>query len=142
MVAALRFRAKLAGKKTPVGSLTERVLAGFRRQGVGRGCGQVTGVGWAQSDAAAALAALRSSGSGLGLAGLTETPTLIAVVSDQEGAGAVLYLGKANPEAGSEVVGGLWARSWTTFPESLSRWGGRRVRSLSPGDPSDYQGQG
>jgi len=46
-VAALRFRAKLAGKKPSVGSLTERVLAGFRRQGVGRGRGRVmTGVGW------------------------------------------------------------------------------------------------
>ena len=84
----------------------------------------MTGVGWAQSDAAAALAARRSSGSGLGLAGLRDA-ALIAVASDallrvselaelevkdidfgtgtvtvrksktdQEAEGAVLYLGK------------------------------------------------
>ena len=62
VVAALRFRAKLAGKSSPIGPLSERILAGFRRQSIGRG--QVTGVGWAQSDALAALAARR------GLAGL------------------------------------------------------------------------
>ena len=119
VVAALRFRAKLAGKSSPIGPLSERILAGFRRQSIGRGRGQVTGVGWAQSDALAALAARR------GLAGLKVDAALIAVASDallrvselaelevgdidfgtgtvtvrksktdQEGEGAVLYLGR------------------------------------------------
>ncbi len=57
VVAALRFRAKLAGESSPVGPLTERILAGFRRQGSDRGRGQVVGVGWAQSDTTVALAA-------------------------------------------------------------------------------------
>ena len=56
VIAALRFRAKLAGDpanpslSSPVGPLSERILADFRRQGIGRGR---AGVGWAQSDAAA-----------------------------------------------------------------------------------------
>ena len=118
VVAALRFRARHGGAPDPVGPLSERVLAGFRRAGVGRGRGQVAGVGWAQSDAAAALSARA------GLAGLRDA-ALIAVASDallrvseiaalqvsdldwgtstvtvqrsktdQEGEGAVLYLGK------------------------------------------------
>ena len=117
-VAALRFRARHGGAPDPVGPLSERVLAGFRRSGAGRGRGQVTGVGWAQSDAAAALSARG------GLAGLRDA-ALIAVASDallrvselvalevgdidwgtstvtvrrsktdQEGEGAVLYLGQ------------------------------------------------
>ena len=117
-VAALRFRAKHRGEPNPVGPLSSRVLAGFRRQGAGRGRGQVAGVNWAQSDAAAALSARG------GLAGLRDA-ALIAVASDallrvsevaalevadidfgssavtvrksktdQEGEGAVLYLGK------------------------------------------------
>ena len=121
MVAALRFRAKLAGEPSPVGPLSERILAGFRRQGVGRGRGQVAGVGWAQSDATAALAArgglttpppvavasdtlLRVSElQALEVAGLdfsTSTVTVRRSKTDQEGEGAVLYLGKPTLKRG------------------------------------------
>ena len=34
---ALRFQMKLTAKPSPVGPATERVLAGFRRKGAGRG---------------------------------------------------------------------------------------------------------
>ncbi len=126
VVAALRFRARHGGAPDPVGPLSERVLAGFRRAGVGRGRGQVTGVGWAQSDAAAALSAraglaglrdaaliavasdalLRVSeiaalevadidwGSSLGSPASGSTVAVRRSKTDQEGEGAVLYLGK------------------------------------------------
>ena len=45
-VAAVRFRAKLTGAPSPAGPATDRVLAGARRQGAGRGRGQVAGVTW------------------------------------------------------------------------------------------------
>ena len=63
VVAAVRLRAKLAGATSPSGPATDRVLAGARRQGRGRGRGQVTGVRWEQADAAAAVAA-RDGGRG------------------------------------------------------------------------------
>ena len=40
MVAALRFRARLAGRPSPTGPAVERALAGFRRQARDRGRGQ------------------------------------------------------------------------------------------------------
>ena len=40
VVAAVRFRARLAGIESPTGPATERVLAGFRRKATGRGRGQ------------------------------------------------------------------------------------------------------
>ena len=124
VVAAVKFRAKLAGLASPLGPATDRVLAGLRREGRGRGRGQVTGVSWAQADAAAAVAA----NDGGSIAGLRDA-AILALASDamlrvsevaaldvddvrieddgtgrltvrhsktdQEGAGTVLFLGAA-----------------------------------------------
>ncbi len=70
-VAALRFRGRHTGAVDPVGPLSERVLAGFRRQGADRGRGQVTGIRHEEA---------RQAGRG-GLAGLRDA-ALIAVASD------------------------------------------------------------
>jgi len=120
VVAAAKFRAKLTGMESPVGPATTRVLAGFRRAGRTRGRGQVEGVRWEQADAAAALAANGETKlSGLRdaailamasdallrvseLAALTvadidlteQTITVQRSKTDQEGTGAVLFLGK------------------------------------------------
>ena len=75
-VAALRFRARLQGRPTPVGPAAERVLAGFRRLAAERGRGRVAGVRWEQADRAAAMA--ERSG---GLGGLRDA-AIIAVASD------------------------------------------------------------
>ena len=121
-VAAVKFRCRLQGLASPVGPATDRVLAGLRREGKGRGRGQVDGVRFSEVDTAAAVAA-NDSGS---VAGLRDA-ALLAVASDgllrvseiaaldvgdvqveadgsgrllvgesktdQEGQGAVLYLG-------------------------------------------------
>ena len=63
-VAALRFRGRHTGAVDPVGPLSERVLAGFRRQGADRGRGQVTGIRHEEARQVA-----RQAGRG-GLAGL------------------------------------------------------------------------
>ena len=42
--AAVRFSGRLSGIKSPIGVLTERTLAGIRREGLNRGRGQVTGI--------------------------------------------------------------------------------------------------
>ena len=52
VISALRFRAKLNGRPSPVGPATQRVLAGFRRLASERGYGQVAGVRWEQADRA------------------------------------------------------------------------------------------
>ena len=75
VVAAVRFYAKLDGQASPAGPATERVLAGFRREGRGRG--QVVGVRWEQADAAAAVA----GSSGGSVRGLRDA-ALLAVMSD------------------------------------------------------------
>ena len=75
-VAALRFRARLNGRPSPVGPASERVLAGFRRLAFDRGYGQVDGVRWEQADHAAELA--EAAG---GLAGLRDA-AIVAVASD------------------------------------------------------------
>ena len=77
VVAAVRLRAKLLGETSPVGSATDRVLAGFRREGRHRGRGQVAGVTWAQADAASALA----TGDTRTLAGLRDA-AIVALASD------------------------------------------------------------
>ena len=121
-VASVKFRCRLQGLASPVGPATDRVLAGLRREGKGRGRGQVDGVRFSQVDAAAAVAA----NDGGSVAGLRDA-ALLAVASDgllrvsevaaldvgdvqaeadgsgrlvvgesktdQEGQGAVLYLG-------------------------------------------------
>ena len=75
-VAALRFRARLEGRASPVGASSGRALAGFRRLAAGRGCGRVDGVSWEEADRACELA--ERSG---GLAGLRDA-ALIGVASD------------------------------------------------------------
>ncbi|MDE0005221.1 MAG: tyrosine-type recombinase/integrase [Rhodospirillaceae bacterium] len=75
-VAALRFRAKLNGRPSPVGAAAERVLAGFRRMASERGRGQVAGMRWEQADRAASMAE-RSGGP----AGLRDA-AIISVASD------------------------------------------------------------
>ena len=77
VVAAVRLRAKLLGETSPVGSATDRVLAGFRREDRHRGRGQVAGVTWAQADAASALA----TGDTRTLAGLRDA-AIVALASD------------------------------------------------------------
>ena len=120
VVAALKFRAKLQGAPPPVGPATSRVLAGIRRKGRDRGRGQVLGVDFAKADAAASVAASDGSLHGLRDAaiiaimsdGLLRVSELAALQvddvvlesddgqvtirrskTDQEGTGAVLYLG-------------------------------------------------
>ena len=120
VVAALKFRAKLQDLPPPVGSRTNRVLAGIRRQGRERGRGQASGVNFSQAEAAAAIAAGEGSIQGLRDAaiisvmsdGLLRVSELVALLvedlafvpdggrltirhskTDQEGTGVVLYLG-------------------------------------------------
>ena len=76
VVAALRFRAKLSGRPSPVGAMALRVLAGFRRKAAGRGRGKVAGVRWEAADRAAEMA--EEAGD---LAGLRDA-AIVAVASD------------------------------------------------------------
>ena len=76
VVAALRFRARLHGRPSPVGAATTRVLAGFRRLAAERGRGKVAGVDWEQADRAAAMAEQPGD-----LAGLRDA-AIVAVASD------------------------------------------------------------
>ena len=122
VVAAVRFQVRITGNESPVGPATDRVLAGFRRTARDRGRGQVAGVRWSQADAAAAvaaegaasihglrdaailavasdamlrvseLAALRVGDVAAGDDG-TATVTVRHSKTDQEGEGAVLFLG-------------------------------------------------
>ena len=75
-VAALRFRAKLHDRPSPVGAAASRVLGGFRRLAMDRGRGKVSGVRWEEADRAAAMA--ERSGS---VAGLRDA-AILAVASD------------------------------------------------------------
>ena len=75
-VAALRFRAKVEGRPSPIGPATTRVLAGYRRRALGRGRGQVAGLRWAQADRAAEMAEAKG-----GLRGLRDA-AILAVASD------------------------------------------------------------
>ena len=121
VIAAVKFRAKLQGSPSPSGPSTDRVLAGIRRAGKGRGRGQVQGVQFAQADAAAAVAsddslagmrdsallAVASDGllrvsevAGVQVADIsfeidgTARLTIHQSKTDQEGAGVVLFLGE------------------------------------------------
>jgi len=123
VVAALRFRAKLRGRPSPVGAATARVLAGFRRQAQGRGRGQVSGLRWEQVDRAMEMAEGRGDLRGLrdaailavasdALLRVSEMTALeVSDVSlteqtvqirhsktDQDGEGSVQYLGKPTVE--------------------------------------------
>ena len=77
VVAAVRFRAKVVGAATPAGPATDRVLAGFRREGRKRGHGQVAGIRWEQADTTAAVAA-----DGDGSVAALRDAALIALMSD------------------------------------------------------------
>ena len=73
-VASVKFRCRLQGLASPVGPATDRVLAGLRREGKGRG--QVDGVRFSEVDTAAAVAA----NDGGSVAGLRDA-ALLAVAS-------------------------------------------------------------
>ncbi|MDE0332301.1 MAG: tyrosine-type recombinase/integrase [Nitrospinae bacterium] len=75
-VAALRFRAGLDERLSPVGPETERALDMFRRLDTGRGYGRVAGVSWEEADRACELA--ESAGD---IAGLRDA-AIVAVASD------------------------------------------------------------
>ena len=113
-VASVKFRCRLQGLASPVGPATDRVLAGLRREGKGRGRGQVDGVRFSEVDTAAAVAGLRDAAllavASDGLLRVSEIAALDvgdvqaepdgsgrlvvgASKTDQEGQGAVLYLG-------------------------------------------------
>ena len=119
VVAALRFRAKLSGRPSPVGAMAVRVLAGFRRKAAGRGRGKVAGVRWEAADRAAKMAekagdlmGLRDAAvvavasdallrvsevAALEVADVDLTEQTVAIrrsKTDQEAAGSVQFLGK------------------------------------------------
>ncbi len=75
-VAALRFRAGLEERASPVGPETERALDMFRRLDRGRGYGRVAGISWEEADRICELA--ESAGD---LAGLRDA-AIVAVASD------------------------------------------------------------
>ena len=119
-VSAVKALARLAGMPSPAGPETGRVLAGIRREGRGRGRGQTPGLQWAEADRVAAVAA-RGGLAGLRDAALVALASdcllrvseavavMVADISseadgsgrltvhhsktDQEGAGAVLFVG-------------------------------------------------
>ena len=121
--AAARFRARAKGDILPVGPVTERVLAGIRREARSRGRGQVAPMRWEQADAASELAestgdraglrdaAILAVGSdallrvsetcALDVGDLTVEPdgsgrlTVRRSKTDQEGTGTVMYLGRS-----------------------------------------------
>ena len=102
VAAAVRFQMKLAGKPSPVGPATERVLRGFRRKGADRGRGQVAGVRWEQADAAAAAAA----NDGRSVKGLRDA-AIVAVMSDamlRVSEAAALHVADLEAEGGNTLT--------------------------------------
>ena len=118
-VAALRFRARHQGRDSPVGPEAERALAGFRRMAAERGYGQVAGVRWEQADRVAEMAEEAGGPAGLRDAAIIavasdallrvseisaldiddvdleeQTVLIRRSKTDQEGAGAVQFLGE------------------------------------------------
>ena len=77
LVAAVRFQSKTTNQPSPVGPVSQAVLAGLRRKGKGRGRGQVKGIRWRDADVMAALAANGNDS----LAGLRDA-AIIATMSD------------------------------------------------------------
>ena len=124
-VAAVKAAARLTGQPSPAGPETARVLAGIRREGRGRGRGQAKGLQWGDADAVAAVAAKEGKTKLAGLRDaalvalasdcLLRVSEVVAVQvediaaeadgsgrltvrrskTDQEGKGAVLYVGEA-----------------------------------------------
>ncbi len=75
-VAAVQDRARRQGEASPAGARTEAALSAFRRDGAGRGPGQVVGIRWGQADRMARLA--ESCGNARGL----RDALLIRIMSD------------------------------------------------------------
>ena len=75
-VAAATERARRAGEASPAGARTRGALSAFRRDGAGRGPGQVVGIRWGQADRMARLA--ESCGNARGL----RDALLIRIMSD------------------------------------------------------------
>ena len=122
IVAALRFRAKLRGTRAPTGRLTDRVLAGIRREGRDRGRGPVAGVDFAQAAAVSAQAAACGDLAGLRDAALIDTMSdgLLRVSElaalriedltfDPDGSGCFLIRSSKTDPHGSGAVGYLGA---------------------------------
>ena len=99
VVAAVRFQCRVTGSDSPVGAATDRVLAGFRRAGSDRGRGQVAGVRWGQAG---------DIGAGEDNAA---TVTVRHSKTDQEGEGAVLFLG---PSTAARISAWLGAAGVST----------------------------
>ena len=115
VVAGVRLRAKLLDVPSPAGAATDRVLAGFRRAGRGRGRGQVAGIAWAQADAAAALSA-RNSGS---LAGLRDAALLSLASDAMLRVSEVAALDVGDIDRAADGTGRLSIRSSKTDQEGL-----------------------
>ena len=60
--AAAKYAAKMSGHPNPIGPQCARVLAGVRREGAGRGNGQVKGLSWSEAERVAAVAVLGEPG--------------------------------------------------------------------------------
>ena len=54
--AAVKYAAKMSGRPDPIGPHCKRVLAGIKREGAGRGNGQVKGLTWSEAERVAAVA--------------------------------------------------------------------------------------
>ena len=121
VAAAVRLRAKLLGETSPVGPATDRVLAGFRREGRHRGRGQVGGVTWAQADAASALA----TGDTRTLAGLRDA-AIVALASD-----AMLRVSEiAAIDAAGHTTGALFRRVRSNNVVGNENISARAVRTI------------
>lgn len=122
VVAAVKWHAKHHGGQTIAGVMTERTLAGIRREGKGRGRGQVDGLNWQDvericdcAESTKTLSGLRDSAMIRLMSDcLLRVGEVIAVnvgdfkkgvltvqrsKTDQEGAGETLYVGKPTLQA-------------------------------------------
>ena len=103
VLAAARFRCRLAGQPRPDGSAVAAVLRGLKREGRDRGRGQVTGVRWEDVDAAVRIAADHR---GASLADRRDA-AMVAVASDallRVSEVAALKVPDVDPEAGTLTV--------------------------------------
>ena len=165
VVAAAKLRARLLGEPAPSGPATERVLAGFRREARDRGRGQVVGIRWEQADAAAALSASQGDPAGLRDAAILAiaSDALLRVSeiaaldvedleveedgsgrltvrhskTDQEGAGAVQYIGASTVrrvlawlDAAGQSAGPLFLRLRRGGYADASRLNVRSIRRI------------
>ena len=122
VVAAVKWYATYHGGQTIAGVITERTLAGVRREGKGRGRGQVDGLNWQDVEKICAVAESAKTLSGLRDAAMMrlmsdcllrvgevvavnvddlkkDVLTLQDSKTDQEGVGRTLYVGKPTLQA-------------------------------------------